>query len=377
LGLPKAFNCIFHEDTNPSANIYQDPNTGYYWYKCFSEGCGVVKDIISITENLLKCNTPKALRFLRDVYNIKFAETDWQKERREILEANIRLLMDTERLQIIAPETYKRIKRYIPDLIVINSFAIEKIYTENFTDNNGIPIFFASLRFLKKICGHSDQKRISNIVSLFTFLGLLNKPNQTEIPTFLLEESRHQAALKHQKNVINYYSIPSYCDEILTFSEYKSIEFKSKGLTMRGLGWELFYRTLGKDEADRVFPQLQGKQLSESGEEFAYKVDRLVMRLIAKQGYTMQKQIIESFEGNKEVIKSRLKRVIPETLDKYDLICIKANNNLKKKFSIDCRGYPNIIIKNNDFDTALFVKEISSMRKLIFNERPVFKMIIV
>jgi hypothetical protein len=106
----KHFCCIFHDDQNPSANIYKDPKTGYWWYKCFSPKCGVTRDIITITEKLLHCNTVKALKFLREKYNIVYAETDFQKEQKEILDENIRLLLDTDRLQENYPETYKRIK---------------------------------------------------------------------------------------------------------------------------------------------------------------------------------------------------------------------------------------------------------------------------
>lgn len=190
LGLPKRFNCIFHDDNNPSANIFQHSQTGYYWYKCFSNECDAVKDTISITESLLKCNTPKALNFLRKVYQIDFEETDWQREMKAISEENARLLMDNERFSTIAPETYKRIRSYIPNLILISNFAKGKIFTENFTDSKGLPLFFASLKYLRYLCGRNDLKQICNEISLLCYLGLINKLAEEDIPKFLLKEAK-------------------------------------------------------------------------------------------------------------------------------------------------------------------------------------------
>ncbi|EQB86557.1 hypothetical protein J2Z44_002974 [Clostridium punense] len=350
LGLPKSFNCIFHEDKNPSANIFLDPKTNYYWYKCYSEDCDVVKDIISITENILMCNTPQALNFLRRVYDIKFVESDWEKEMKEILDSNIRFLMDSERFKIIAPETYKRIKNYIPNLILINSFAKEKVFTDNFTDGSGIPLFFASLSHLQSVCKRYDQKRMTSMITLLTYLGLLNKVKENEIPDFLLKESKYQAKIKGQKNIINYYSIPSYCDAIMAFSESKAKEFNEKGLTMKGISRELIYRTFGEEEANRVFPQSAGKQLTDMSEEFSLLVDRVILNFIKIQGYVREGQVIESFKGNKEILRCRIKRVIPETLEKYDLVRIKLNKLLKERLNIDEVGYPYVIMQRDKYN---------------------------
>lgn len=348
LGLPKRFNCIFHKEKNPSANIYIHKETGYYWYKCFSQNCGVTKDIISITENLLKCSTPKALTFLRKLYKIDYVETEWQKERKQILDENVRLLLDVQRFELIAPETYKRIKNYIPDLVVINNFAKDKVITESFTDDKGIPLFYASIGFLGKMCSRRDVKSMCNRIGIFSYLGLVNKLDSKNIPEFLLRKSMEQAKMKKQKNIITYISIPSYCDEVLTFSENKAKEFKEKGFTMRGMSREMIYRALGEAEADRVYPQLKGKPLNEVSEEFACEVDKIAIDLILNQGYATEEQIVGYVKGNKEVTRSKLKRVIAETIDKYDFKKCKVNKKLKEKYGITVKGYPFIIIKNQN-----------------------------
>lgn len=357
LGLPRVFNCIFHEDNNPSANIYQDYKTGYYWYKCFSESCGVVKDIISITENLLNCNTPYALNFLRRVYKIDFVETEWQKQKKEVLDCNIVLLLDIERFKNIAPETYSRIRYYIPDLIVIMNFARNKIYTENFTDSKGLPLFYASLGYLQELCGCHSRKRINKIITLLTYLGLINKLDESEIPEFLFKESKYKAVLKKQRKIISYFSFPSYCDEILTSVENKAKKFKLNGLSMKGLSREMILRTLGEEEANRMYPQLKGRPLTQKSEEFAFEVEKVLSELIILQGYATETQITDCFKGSKDVNRTRLKRVISEIMEKYDFVKVKMNKKLKESLSIEGTGYPFIIIESGKLEQYLSPKK--------------------
>jgi hypothetical protein len=346
LGLPKIFKCIFHSDNNPSANIFIDPNSQYFWYKCFSSNCGVLKDIISITENLLKCSTPKALRFLRKVYNITYYETEWQKEAKEIFEENKRLLYDTDRLSLLAPETYKRIKNYIPILILLNDYALTKVFTDNFIDGNANPLFFSSIDYLKKVCNCNDHKNMTNRIALFSYLGLLNKLSDNEIPDFLLKEAKQQALMKQQHNRVGYYSIPSYCDYILTFSELKSKEFKDNSFTMRGLSREMILRTLGEKEADRVYPQMEGKKLGWYRDSFADDIENTLIDLLKKQRYVTENQILNYISGNKKVNKTKLKRVLPDLLNKLGLAKVKLNKELKNRWGVSISGYPYVIYYN-------------------------------
>ncbi|MEN6351405.1 MAG: hypothetical protein ABFD08_18690 [Syntrophomonas sp.] len=340
LGLPYKFRCIFHNDKIPSANIYIDRKTGYYWYKCFSESCGVTKDIINIAESLLHCNTVKALRFLRALYKIEYQETEWQKEQKAILDENKRLLRDDERFELIAPETYKRIRNYIPQLILLNDFAKEHVVTENFTDDQDNALFFAGLTYLANLFKKkNDTKRVGNIIALFAYLGLLNKLNQEQIPEFLLKEAKHQAALKRQKYLVSYYSIPSYCDEIISFSENKSKEFKEHHLTMRGLTKEMFMRALGEEEANRIYPQMKGKVIPELNEVVTKKLEDALVNLIKEKGWTTEQEILDNvplyFKGQNRFKKDQIKRVVGSLLDNYDLKKARLNKELREKLGIE------------------------------------------
>ncbi|MGC7873708.1 CHC2 zinc finger domain-containing protein [Desulfosporosinus sp. SYSU MS00001] len=351
LGIPtKNFNCLFHDENNPSANIYTDPNTGYYWYKCFS--CGIVRDIISITEKWLKCSTPQALRFLRQVYNISFEETEWQREQKEILEENKRLLYDHERLSQLAPETYKRVKNYIPELIILNDFASNHVVTQNFTDDNGNALFYVIMKQMARSIGYKDTRRLRERISHFAYLGLVNKLRDDQIPGFLLDEAAVYAKANNHQFRRAFYSIPSYCEKNLTFSESKATRWMKSNYTMEGFSRELILRNEGKEEADRVYPQMSHKQITPFNEKVAREIEEIICRIVFKEkGWTTQSEVLEQlnlrFRGAKKYKDVQLKRCLNEILDKYGLKRIRLNKELKSHFGIAFIGYPFIILQND------------------------------
>lgn len=202
------FNCLFHDDNNPSAGIVINEETGHHIYNCMSSECGISLTIIQVVERLINQNRVDSLRFLRKLYKIEYEETDWQKDRKEILRENQRLLFSTEFTQVY-PEIDKMIRRYSVELSFINQMSINYLQTENFTDKFGNPIFYSSTRYLARKCG-KDVRRLTDKINLFTYLGLIRKVPLDEIPDFLLKKAKSEAAKKRRQHLINFYSIPPY-----------------------------------------------------------------------------------------------------------------------------------------------------------------------
>ncbi|BDG36479.1 hypothetical protein [Saccharococcus caldoxylosilyticus] len=348
----QTFNCIFHDDKNPSAGIIINEETGHHIYNCFSSNCSVHQPltIIEVTKRLTGLKTADALRFLRKVYEVDYYDSEWQKEKKVLIEENLRLISSNE-FETRYPEINSMIKRYKTELDVLHQLAIEHLQTENFTDNQGNPIFFASTRSIARKCG-KDKRRVSQRISLFAYLGLIRKLPENEIPPFLLKKAKSEAAKKKQQHLINFYSIPAYNEITLQFVKRKVREYKERGFTMRGWSRELVLRTLGEDEADRVFPQISGKQIKDG--QVTKDIERLTLVLIEQKGWTTEAEIlaemIEQYKGKKSHYEKRIKQIIPELIDKYGLCKSRLNKKLKQQLNVIVDGYPNIIYKTSQVD---------------------------
>jgi len=335
------FNCIFHNDNNPSAGIFIG-NDGNYIYKCFSANCGFVGGIIRIVERLAKCNKPQAINFIKAVYGIELQETEWQKEQKEILQTNIDYLL-SGKMEEEFPELYKRIRNYVPILITLHNIAMNNVKDENIADCEDV-VFFSSLNNILKEM-KSNNRNTGDRINLFAFLELIYKLDESQIPEYLLKKSKHIAAKNKQRYLVNYYSIPSYSDEKLNSADDLAKLFKEKGMTMKGWSRELLLRTFGQELTDKVYPQFKDVGISKTSYKFEKKFIKVLFSLLDKQGYVTEKQCLEMLKGYKEVNHTKMKRMLPEILDNYSLQRIRANKKIKEQFGVVSNGYPFIIVR--------------------------------
>lgn len=129
-----SFNCIFHDDKNPSAGILRDED-GAWIYHCFT--CNISYNIIGVIERLGKFKTRvDTYDFIKKMLNIEITETEFQQKQKAILLETLQALYSEEFLKY-CPTTNKNIRtirEYLQQLILI---ALNNIYDEEFTDSDG------------------------------------------------------------------------------------------------------------------------------------------------------------------------------------------------------------------------------------------------
>jgi hypothetical protein len=229
----------------------------------------------------------------------------------------------------------------------LNGLAKDLIFTETYSDSQDNALFFTSNRYLINKF-NKDIKAISQRMNLFAYLGLIRKVPIEEIPDFLRRRAKHEAASKKQKQLINFYSVPSYCYGILSTGEIRAKTFKEKGYTMKAFGRELILRAEGEQEAKRVYPNLKGKEISHFHQQVSLDIENTALDLIEEKGWTTEREIIKHLmldcKGKQTFSEKQVKRVLPQILTRYKLKRIRCNNQIKKDFRITSRGYPYIIV---------------------------------
>ncbi|MED4785245.1 hypothetical protein [Brevibacillus choshinensis] len=338
------FNCIFHNDKSPSAVIIVNETTGHHIYHCFSSKCGFTGTILDCVKKIYEIDTITASRFLRKVYKVGYAKNEWQENQLKILVENQRILGEDIRSKYSI--LYKFTSKYHLELFSMIEFAKRFVSTETYATQDGRPVFFISIRHLARII-KKDPKRVVERINLLTYLGLLRKICEDEIPGHLLQKAKEEAIRKKQKNLISFYSVPSYTESLLVFAESKAKEYTEKGFTIRGWSREMLYRVLGAEEADRVYPQLKDRQLPKSSDDITSELEKVALGIIDQKGWVTEKEIINQMKltsfRHEKVAEKQLKIVISEFLDKYNLAKRKLNKQLKEKLKISEKGYFNVI----------------------------------
>jgi hypothetical protein len=373
------FKCVFHEDQSPSASIFNDTKTGNYMYKCHSSNCGFTGNLIRVVERLMKLKRVEAFKYLCGYYNVRLIETEWQKQQKEILDHNIYYLT-SDTFKDEHPDLYKRIKRYLPMLVMLNLLAKQYIGTNTLREIEK-NIFTASKTYISQMAKefgnliantyegqleflkiNSDVKEIGKRVDLFAFLGVLEKIHINNIPKELYKiaviEREKKLKVREDINFQNYYSIPEYGDQLMTDANQKAIEFKENNMSMVGFGREMLIRGMSKEEADKAYPMLNKVELSSHSNNVSEYIKKKFMMKIEQFGWVSESEIMDELiqenlrrTDGKEKGKNRnmkyVKRSLNELVEGYGLKRDRLNNKLKKMLNIgeELSGYPFVIYK--------------------------------
>lgn len=359
---PNSFRCILHEDNNPSAGIFVNEE-GTYIYHCFS--CGVSYNIINLIEVLGNFKSrPKAYKFLREIFNIEIVETEWQKEQKELLDENLRVLINGE-LEKNCPTTYKNISRNIKYLTQLLLVAKDNVYNETLTDNDDNVVFYVSNTYICKLLNMSENSstEISKKNALFAYHKLLNKLEDSEIPEMILKRSQaiNANSDKYRKH-INCYSIPSYNTLMFNEMEEQGQKWKENNYSMTGISREMFYRGEGLEVANWIYPQhthvydkkekqVVDRTTTNRSNLRTDEIVRIIFDVLNSQPYITEKYIVNELMSNGDIPTSKkeaekqLKKSLQEILLSYSLKRVRCNKEVKELYNAQAEGYPFILVR--------------------------------
>lgn len=341
LGVPSGtFCCILptHEDNKPSASIYTTDD-GTQIYKCF--GCNQSRTIISITEQLAHCRRSEAINFIKKVYRIDYKPSEWVERQRQLM-IDSALYLDSEEFKQTFPQINKLIRTRKTDIQKILMHMTK--YISDGLQLDGKPLFFSSLTTLMQVCERNSKPKMSQSITLFALLNMLNKVELSCIPEDELNKAKHISAKYGFKKIVNFYQIEEYGFSTLENSELIAGTLLDNNVTLKGLSREYVLRTFGIETADRVFPQYKHENrqgLSAKSDYLTGEIANVVLNTIKTQGYIFEKDV-----NTNGAIGRQWKKSIQEILDSYGLKRVKLNKELKGKYKIRCKGYPNIIIED-------------------------------
>ena len=359
------FNCIMHKDKNKSASIYQKDD-GDWIYKCFSPDCPFkIGDINKVTECLTKLNRPDTLDFLKYVYGIVLEKNEWQIEQEKIIDSNIELLMNNVYIKSNYPELYKRIKNYIPQLVILHEFAKRNLTLEE-AMNSKYVTFSAPIRQLSesliKMGNSGSLQSISVRNNILVFIGMLLKISDDMIVPGELEQLKEYAKSQGWDNYKNFYALPSYNYESLNSAEQKSIEFKETGMTVQAFGREMISRSCDEEDLKKTYPRQQRNNMSGLIDSVGDILKEEIFSYLESEGYCLEKKIINNgylvkriknkfkiddpVKMNKKVVAKIYRIILPELVRNYGITRCRLNAKLKEQLKVKVKGSPNVLINN-------------------------------
>jgi hypothetical protein len=336
------FKCIFHNDNNPSAVIKN--NGGYYKYFCNSPACichndGKGMDIIDIVKIKENCDTSTAIRKLVEYFHIKLEDSTWTNEQSKKFEINMMLLSQLGERKDEFPNLNRIIRFGYPILMDILEIGKENIINRFFS-TNGESIFFFSNRYL---AGKRNKSvvNINKYINLFCTLGLLNKIPYKQVNQ-RLRATAVQISKDNAQNGISFYTVPDYNEAFKTADERAAIMLQYK-FSIKGMSKKYLENCFGEEFANQIY--LVNVKDSERSKNIRDAIESLILQQIKTYGYFTRDMIMNyKLKLDNHYIRCGVKeyefrKVLPDIIQKYDLIYVKANNNINQKLGIDTKKY--------------------------------------
>ena len=279
LGLPKYFNCIFHDDKTKSANIFpstkgktaQTSDRRDYLYTCHSSNCDC---------NAEKNNTMNLFTLIK-----KIAGYDSYSQVDEFLEAglNLTVVFDAGRAKhesiprttglldliernerflrgkgnLLCPTAMKIAGSSLKVLHTLNAIAKEKNFEGFHPEQHGVllseSVQFIAMR-MKELSPAS--MKISQSLAILAYLGFLEKLPYDMVSTKRLRkmiEILH--AEKNHVRLLNQIFLTELTDEKLKEIETKALRWKNKKYKKKVFSFKELEQNEGIFAAMRIYPQ--------------------------------------------------------------------------------------------------------------------------
>lgn len=365
LGVPedKSFNCLLHEDKNPSANIFKTEQ-GVYIYKCFSEKCKASYNIVCVLEAIFGFTSRhKTHEFIRHILNVKIEYNEWQLSQLQNMEHNIYFLL--YELRDTDSNLYNTLRYNLGYITNLHQFAKNNVLDVGFSidklkrgSKDGNVYFMATMKDLCRLAGLSTKSGSKLVVKngLLQYHGLLIKMIDDDIPKEVLDSANKRRALREgTSNRVNFWEIPSYTVSVIQHMISQNVKWRDNGYVAKSFCREMVYRKEGEGVANMLFPQnkytrkngvLVNRGCSEKHDEIQKEIVGIMEDLLSVQGYFSKSDVIVRMGMNTIDEASRLLGIhLPEMVDKYGYTKIRCNKEVKSKYNVISEGYPVIYVR--------------------------------
>ena len=333
---PNSFCCICHVDKHPSASVFK-ADGGTWLYSCRSSSCPFkIGNIIQVVQEKNQLSRHKAIEKICSDLGIIYKENE---EYRNLLMDNIHVINDD--IKYSHQDLYSVSYRYLHTLRYLHYAALD---TLQYADANGF-LFSISTGHLANQLYRSDRKTTTEDISYFAMLDLIrkidiNNPNispeyRKRIKAFQGDKLRH----------INVYSLPIYDLQQLRHSDDIAKIVKEKNIRKTDFTYDTVYNAFGKEVADNVFPQVKGKKTHDPDEFLISNIEHL----LDAKGYFTLKTLKERYKENHwRFSETIFVHQLPLIMERLNLKRLQTNNDIKKQYGIEGKGFPTLYVRKGN-----------------------------
>lgn len=259
----KNLRCLFHDDHNPSASIFFTSKSGHSIFYCHASNCGISENFIGVVMLILeKDSRVETFNWLLE--NLDLYPTHFRK-----LKEESKVLFDT--LESMKDKLFRTIRNYLEEMRRVYDVLLSDV---NFFDDSkeSVTCILSGEQLAKKMSSYYgktyDIDKCNKLLSLMTFIGLIKKLDDEDVPLKMLE---YLNRLKEEKALGNFNHKRSNVYRLDVFNATSVIQKLNEDIlpllekfhfTYQYFSYEWVKMCFSEEEAKKVFPQNSRSELS-------------------------------------------------------------------------------------------------------------------
>lgn len=330
---------LFSEDRHPSVDVYQAGSAWLYTRHSDDEKKAFTGNTVMIVQKLKKTSFMKSLMYLTEMMSLEFNVNEEIKQLNKEIDIYSTLLL-SQNLEKTHPNVAKIFKdgrtNYATDVV-----AILQIMKNNIVEVDGQTRMITQLSardYSEMLYGTKNKKkRVQTIINLMTTTDWIVKVNTDALPASIKEKVvgfQKDKNRKYHKSVLEYLSNG---DDFFDKLDRKCGALRENNFTARAtLTKEGLAKTLGEEEANKVFVQDKERKVSKLTNEVEDVAIDFIMAEIKKKGYVEEKAVVKYLSDwiGKTFSDFKFKQLRANIITGYGLERCRLNKALKKEFGV-------------------------------------------
>ncbi len=291
----KNLRCLFHDDHNPSADIFTGEN-GHSIFYCHSGNCNVSVDFIGVMKLILKKDSRV------ETFNWLLEKLDLYPTHFQKLKEESKVLFDT--LESMKDKLFRTIRNYLEEMRRVYDVLLSDV---NFFDDSkeSVTCILSGEQLAKKMSSYYgktyDIDKCNKLLSFMTFIGLIKKLDDEDVPLKMLE---YLNRLKEEKALGNFNHKRSNVYRLDVFNATSVIQKLNEDIlplldkfhfTYQYFSYEWVKICFNEKEAKRVFPQNFRSELSKEKQLILDEAHEVLQGLSWQGTYIMtEKELIKT-----------------------------------------------------------------------------------
>ena len=335
----KNLRCLFHDDHNPSADIFTGEN-GHSIFYCHSGNCNVSVDFIGVMKLILKKDSRV------ETFNWLLEKLDLYPTHFQKLKEESKVLFDT--LESMKDKLFRTIRNYLEEMRRVYDVLLSDV---NFFDDSkeSVTCILSGEQLAKKMSSYYgktyDIDKCNKLLSFMTFIGLIKKLDDEDVPLKMLE---YLNRLKEEKALGNFNHKRSNVYRLDVFNATSVIQKLNEDIlplldkfhfTYQYFSYAWVKICFNEKEAKRVFPQNFRSELSKEKQLILDEAHEVLQGLSWQGTYIMtEKELIKTVcERLRNVGCNSVKNALIENRGyfvKQGFTLERASKDIKKLYNV-------------------------------------------